>query len=118
MLSAEQNGSQSEDIKVIDESQAENRPVPVQEAEIRWKKVSVMFVLLSGRSRDNSRRPLTVPVKVALHVTSGYVSNLLVGTLLPYKQALKNRSISISSPIKFYNTVSRSGVRFCGSFDV
>ena len=36
MLSAEQNDSQSEEINVMDESQAENRPVPVQEAEIRW----------------------------------------------------------------------------------
>ena len=37
MLSAEQNDSQPEEINVIDESQAEDRPVPVQEAEIRWK---------------------------------------------------------------------------------
>ena len=42
MLSAEQNDSQSEEINVIEESQAENRPVPVQEAEIRWKKVSLV----------------------------------------------------------------------------
>ena len=34
MLSAEQKDSQSEEINVIDESQAENRPVSVQEAEI------------------------------------------------------------------------------------
>ena len=34
MLSAEQNDSQSEEINVIDESQPENRPVFVQEAEI------------------------------------------------------------------------------------
>ena len=33
VLSAEQNDSQSEETNVIDESQAENRPVPVQEAE-------------------------------------------------------------------------------------
>ena len=55
MLFAEQNDSQSEEISVI-ESQVENRPVPVQEAEIRWKKFpwsAVMFVVLSGRSRDN-----------------------------------------------------------------
>ena len=39
VLSAEQNDSQSEEIDVIDESQAENRPVPMQEAEIRLKKV-------------------------------------------------------------------------------
>ena len=42
ILSAEQNDSQSEEINVIDESQAENRPVPVQEAETRWKKVSLV----------------------------------------------------------------------------
>ena len=42
LLSAEQNDSQSEEINVIDESQAENRPVPVQEAEVRWKKVSLV----------------------------------------------------------------------------
>ena len=42
VLSAEQNDSQSEEINVIDESQAESRPVPVQEAEIRWKKVSLI----------------------------------------------------------------------------
>ena len=42
VLSAEQNDSQSEAINVIDQSQAENRPVPVQEAEIRWKKVSLV----------------------------------------------------------------------------
>ena len=34
MLSAEQNDSQSKEINVIDESQAESRPVFVQEAEI------------------------------------------------------------------------------------
>ena len=66
MLSAERNDSQSEDIDVIDESQTENRPVPVQEAEIRWKNFpwsAVMFVVLSGRPRDNSHSPLTIPVR-------------------------------------------------------
>ena len=42
VLSAEQNDRQSEEINVIDESQAENRAVPVQEAEIRWKTVSLI----------------------------------------------------------------------------
>ena len=43
VLSAEQNDSQSEGINAIDESQAANRPVPVQEAaELRWKKVSLV----------------------------------------------------------------------------
>ena len=41
MLSAEQNDSQSEEINVIDESQAENRPLPVQEAERRYQITSV-----------------------------------------------------------------------------
>ena len=45
VISEEQNNSQSEEITVIQESQAENRPVPVQEAEIRWKKK----VFLVGR---------------------------------------------------------------------
>ena len=35
VLSAEPNDSQSEEINVTDESQAENRPMPVQGAEIR-----------------------------------------------------------------------------------
>ena len=42
VLSAEQNDGQSEEINVIDESQAENRPVPVKEAELRGKKVSLV----------------------------------------------------------------------------
>ena len=44
VLSAEQNDSQSEEINVIDESQAEEQarpmPMPMQEAEIGCKKVS------------------------------------------------------------------------------
>ena len=65
MLAAEQNDSQSEEINVIDEPQAENRSVSVQEVKIRWKKVSLFaryVFVLSGRSKDNSRSPLTVPV--------------------------------------------------------
>ena len=41
-LNSEQNDSHSEEINVIDESQAANRPVPVQETEIRWKEVSMV----------------------------------------------------------------------------
>ena len=60
MLSFEQNDSKSEEINVIDESQAENRPVSVQEVEITWKKkFPCRFVVLRGRSKDNSRSPLT-----------------------------------------------------------
>ena len=42
VLSVEQDDSQSEEVNVIDESQAVNRPMPVQEAEIRWKRVSLV----------------------------------------------------------------------------
>ena len=42
MLSAEQKDSQSDEINVIDGSQAESKPVPLQEAERRWKKVSLV----------------------------------------------------------------------------
>ena len=42
VLSADENHSQSEETNVIDESQSEDRPVPVQEAEKRWKKVSLV----------------------------------------------------------------------------
>ena len=50
------NDSQSEEINVIDESQVENRPVPVQEAEIRWKKVFLVgrYVTLRAESLRSS----------------------------------------------------------------
>ena len=64
VFSTELNGSQSEEINATDKSQAENRPVPMQQAEIRWKKVSaIMFVVLSVRGKDNSHSPLTVSVR-------------------------------------------------------
>ena len=54
VASAEQNDSQSEENNVIDESQAENKPAPVHEAEIRWKKK----VSLVGRFVCCAYRPL------------------------------------------------------------
>ena len=66
MLSAEQNDNQSEEINVLFVSQAENRPVSVQEAEIRGKKFlwsAILFVVLSGRSKGSSLSPFTVPVR-------------------------------------------------------
>lgn len=42
MLSAAQNDSQFKEINVTDESQVENRPVPMQEAEIRRQIVSLV----------------------------------------------------------------------------
>ena len=62
MLCAEQNDSRAEEINVIDESKAENRPMPVQEAEMSlWS--AILFVVLSDRSKDSPRSPLTVPVR-------------------------------------------------------
>ena len=45
MLSDQQNDSQSEEINVINKSQAENRPVPMQEAELKWKKSFLHWLL-------------------------------------------------------------------------
>ena len=55
VLSAEQNNNQSEEINAIDESQAANRPVPVQEAELRWKKVSLVGRYVSCAERPFKR---------------------------------------------------------------
>ena len=55
VLSTEQNDGQSEEINVIDESQAENMPMPMQEASL--------FVVLSSRSKDSPHSPLTVLVR-------------------------------------------------------
>ena len=65
MLFAEQNDSQSEEINVIDEPKTEDRLVPVQEAERRYKKFlwrPFLFVVLSGHSKDSQHSPLTVLV--------------------------------------------------------
>ena len=76
MLSAEQNGSQSEEVNVIDESQAHNMPVSVQEAEIRWKEVSLVG-RLGSRSKVHAAQSLSRLGE--LHVKAGYVSTLLAG---------------------------------------
>ena len=62
VLSTEQN----EEINVIDKPQIENRPVPVQEIKFAAKKFlwsAGLFVVLSGRSKDSPRSPLTIPVR-------------------------------------------------------
>ena len=77
VLSARQN----EELNVIDESQVENRPVPMQEIKLAAKKFlwsAILFVVLSGRSKDRPRSPLTIRLG-ELHVKAGYVSTLLAG---------------------------------------
>ena len=57
MLFAEQNDSQSEEIGVTDESRAENRAVPLQEAELRWKKFfgsAIWFVVLKALINEDT----------------------------------------------------------------
>ena len=60
VLSAEQNGSQSEN-----ESQQIAGPCPCRKLKdgetFPWS--AVLFVVLSGRSKDNQRSPLIVPVR-------------------------------------------------------
>ena len=82
MLSAEQNDSQSKEINVIDESQTENRPVPVQEAEIRWKQ-SVFGLLLCllclAAAQKIAHAAYSLSWFGELHVKAGYVSTFLAG---------------------------------------
>ena len=80
VLSAEQNGCLSEEINVIDESQAENRLVPVQEAEIRWKKrfLGRPLCLLCLAAAQEITHAVHSPSRLGeLHVKAGYVSTLL-----------------------------------------
>ena len=85
VLSAEQNNSQSEEINVIDESQAKNRPVPVpvQEAEIRWKKVSLVgrYVrcMCLAAAQEITHTVHSLSRLDEFNVKAGYVSTLLSG---------------------------------------
>ena len=66
MLSAEQNDSQSEEINIIDESQAENERMSDKKIKLKAKKFlwsAILFVVLSGHSKDSPRSPSTVPVR-------------------------------------------------------
>ena len=82
MLSAIQNNSQSEEINVVDECQAENRPVPVQKTEIRWKKVSLVgrYVLLClAAAQKITHAAHSLSRLGELHEKAGYVSTLVAG---------------------------------------
>ena len=86
MLSAEQNDSQSEEISVIDGSQAGNRPVPVQEAEIKWKGEKRFFgrpfcLLCLAAAQKITHAAHSLSRLGELHVKAGYtyVSTLLAG---------------------------------------
>ena len=82
MLSAEQNDSQSEEINVIDESQAENKPVPVQEAELRCKKslFGQPFCLLClAAAQKITYTAHSLSRSGELHVKAGYVSTPVAG---------------------------------------
>ena len=77
MLSAEQNDSQSEEINVIDESQAENRPVFVQEAESFLDRPLCLLCLAAVQEITHAVHSLSRLGE--LHVKAGYVSTLLGG---------------------------------------
>ena len=81
-LSAEQNDSQSEEVNVIDESQAENGPVPVQEAQMRWKKSFLgrpLCLLCLAAAQEITHAAHSLSRLGELHVKAGYVSTLLAG---------------------------------------
>ena len=80
MLSAEQKDNQSEEINVIDESQAENRPMPEQEAEKKKKKSFFgrpfcLSCLAATQKITHAAHSLSQLGE--LHVKAGYVSTLL-----------------------------------------
>ena len=82
VLSAEQNNSQSEEINVIDKSQEENRPIPAQEAEIRWKKSFLgrpLCLLCLATAQKVTHVTHSLSRLGELHVKAGYVSTLLAG---------------------------------------
>ena len=81
MSSAEQNDSQSEEINVMNESQVENRPMSVQEAE---EKKGFFFaqpfcLLCLAAAKKISHAAHSLSRLGELHVKAGYVSNLLAG---------------------------------------
>ena len=56
MLSAEHNDSQTEEINVIDESQAENERMSGKKIKLAAKKFlwsAILFVVLSGRTKHS-----------------------------------------------------------------
>ena len=83
ILSAEQNDSQSEEINVIDESQAENRPVFVQEAEIWSMEKSFLdrplCLLCLAAAQGITHAVHSLSRLGELHVKASYVSTLLAG---------------------------------------
>ena len=82
VLSAEKCDSQSEEINVTDESQAENRPVPVQEDEIRWKKSFLsrpLSLLCLAAAQKITHAAHSLNRLGELHVKRSYAATLLAG---------------------------------------
>ena len=79
--SIEQNDRQSEEINVIDESRAENKPVPVREAEIRWKSFLGQPFCLSclAAAQKIAHAAHSLSRLGELHVKAGYASTILGG---------------------------------------
>ena len=74
VLSAEQDDSQSEGINVIEQSQAENRPVPMQEAETK-----ALCLLYLAATQTFTHAAHSLSRLGELHVKAGYVSTHLAG---------------------------------------
>ena len=80
VLSAEQNDSQSEEVSIIDESQTENRPVPVQQAEMEKSFLGRPLCLLClVAAQEITYAAHSLSRLGELHVKAGYVSTLLAG---------------------------------------
>ena len=85
VLSAEQNDSKSEEINVVDESQAENRFVPLHEAEIT--------PVTKAKSRQSKRKASTTSASISTEKKSRKFSWTpeSVEALLKYTKELKTK---------------------------
>ena len=64
----------------IDEFEAENRPMPVQEAKIRWKKVNFAgHYVCCAAAQKIAQAAHSLSRLGELHVKAGYVSTILAG---------------------------------------
>ena len=81
MLSAEQNHTRSEEINVVHESRAENRPVPVQKAEKMENSFlgRPLCLLCLAAAQKITHAAHSLSRLGELYVKAGYVSTLLAG---------------------------------------
>ena len=117
MLSAEQNDSQSEEINVVDESQAENRPVFVQEAEMEKNFLVWPFCLLCVPAAQKIAQVWRVACKGGLCVNpSSRVAQLAGASSLHIIRPLASFRRSVIVGARTRKTASTSPIFFRSPF--